>query len=602
MPSRRDAVPPPPEYPLQVLREYALLADGERGVLVGSRGDFAWMCAPSWDSDAVFSSLLDGHGMYALTPIEQPFVWGGCYELGSLIWHSRWVTASQSLESREALAFPGDPHTAIVLRQVLALDGATRVRVVLDPRAGFGEHRMSSPKCRDGVWTARSGPLYLRWSGAEGAAVGPDGALEAIISVADGDSHDLVLELSDRPLTGEPVDAARSWSGTAEAWRRAVRPIVGTIADNDARQAYAVLRGLTSSGGGMAAAATMGLPERAEEGRNYDYRYAWIRDQCYAGRAVATCGADPLLDDAVRFVADRILADGPDLKPAYTVNGGPVPDERCLDLAGYPGGAARVGNWVTKQFQLDAFGEALTLFASAADRDRLEPEHWRAAEVAIAAIADRWREPDAGIWELDDRRWTHSRLTCVAGLRAIAGHAPSGAGARWNALADVILADAAADCLHPSGRWQRAPDDERIDASLLMPAIRGAVSADDPRTLATVAAALDELADDGFMYRFRPDERPLGEAEGAFVLCGLLTSLALHQQGREVEAHRWFERNRAACGPPGLFAEEYDVSQRQMRGNLPQAFVHALLLESARRLAEPWQAGRQTIRGQGSIQ
>ena len=127
-----------------------------------------------------------------------------------------------------------------------------------------------------------------------------------------------------------------------------------------------------------------------------------------------------------------------------------------------------------------------------------------------------------------------------------------------------------------------------MDAALLIPALRGALPPGDPRTVATLDAALEELADDGFMYRFRHDERPLGQAEGAFVLCGLLTSLALHQQGREVEAHRWFERNRAACGPPGLFSEEYDVVQRQLRGNLPQAFVHALLLESARRLAEPW--------------
>jgi len=588
MPGRQKVIPPPVEFPLQVLREYSLLADGERGVLVGSRGDFAWMCAPSWHSDAVFSSLLDGVGMYALTPVDQPFVWGGFYEPGSLIWHSRWVTATQSLESREALAFPGDPHTAVVLRRVMAVDGATRVRVVLDPRAGFGKHQMRSIKCDDGVWTARSGPLFLRWSGAAQATLRPDGALETTVSVEAGRAHDLVLELSDRPLSDEPVNAERAWAGTAEAWRHAVRPIAGTIADNDARQAYAVLQGLTSSGGGMVAAATMGLPERAEEDRNYDYRYAWIRDQCYAGRAVATCGADPLLDDAVRFVADRILADGPDLKPAYTVDGGRVPDEHRLKLAGYPGGSARSGNRVNRQFQLDAFGEALMLFASAAGCDHLEPEHWRAAETAVAVIADRWRERDAGIWELDDRRWAHSRLTCVAGLRAIAGHAPSGPGARWNALADAILTDAAADCLHPTGRWQRAPDDERIDASLLIPAVRGAVPAEDPRTLATLAAALDELADDNFMYRYRPDQRPLGEAEGAFVLCGLLTSLALHQQGREVEAHRWFERNRAACGPPGLFAEEYDVSQRQMRGNLPQAFVHALLLESAWRLAEPW--------------
>ena len=84
-------------------------------------------------------------------------------------------------------------------------------------------------------------------------------------------------------------------------------------------------------------AATMSLPERAGQGRNYDYRYAWIRDQCYTGQAVAVAGPHPLLDDAVRFVTERLLADGPDLKPAYTVAGGAVPGERSLQLPGYPG-------------------------------------------------------------------------------------------------------------------------------------------------------------------------------------------------------------------------------------------------------------------------
>jgi len=92
------------------------------------------------------------------------------------------------------------------------------------------------------------------------------------------------------------------------------------------------------------------------------------------------------------------------------------------------------------------------------------------------------------------------------------------------------------------------------------------------------------VPDDAFAYRFRHDERALADAEGSFLLCGFLVSLALHQQGRPVEARAWFERTRAACGPPQLFSEEYDVGQHQMRGNLPQAFVHALLLETAFRL------------------
>ena len=579
------------EFPLHVLSEYALLADGERGILIGPRGDFAWMCAPRWDSDAVFSTLIGGAGVYAVTPAEPSFVWGGYYEPGTLIWRSRWVTTTQEIECREALSMPGDPHTAVALRRILAIDGDTRVRVFLDPRAGFGQHRPRQDSRRNGVWTARCGPLYLRWSGIPATARRRGGGLHAMITVPAGRHHDLVLEISDRPLREGPADPDLTWPATETAWEQAVPQLPGTIADRDARHAYAVMRGLTSSGGGMAAAATMSLPERAEEGRNYDYRYAWIRDQCFAGQAVAAADPYPLLDSAVGFVTERILADGPQLKPAYTVSGGPVPDERQLHLPGYPGSSAKVGNWVNKQFQLDAFGETLMLLAAAARHDRLDQDHWRAVEVAVAAIRERHRDPDAGIWELGEHRWAHSRLTCVAGLRAAAAVAPAGQGAAWSGFADALLAEVTADCLHPSGRWQRAPDDDRADAALLFPALRAAMPADDPRALATLDAVHAELGCDGYMYRYRPDERPLGAAEGAFLLCGFATALALHQQGREVEAARWFERNRASCGPAGLLTEEYDITQRQVRGNAPQAFVHALLLESAHRLAAPWPGG-----------
>ncbi|MGH3843875.1 MAG: glycoside hydrolase family 15 protein, partial [Pseudonocardiaceae bacterium] len=382
----------------------------------------------------------------------------------------------------------------------------------------------------------------------------------------------------------------RAWQGIETAWREALPQLGDSVAPRDARHAYAVLRGLTSSGGGMVAAATMGLPERAAQGRNYDYRYVWIRDQCYAGQAVAVDGPHPLLDDAVRFVSQRLLDDGPDLMPAYTITGQIVPDQRRIDLPGYPGGTDIVGNHVNAQFQLDAFGEALLLFAAAARHDHLDSDHHKALTVAVCAIEARWRQPDAGLWELDDQRWAHSRLICAAGLRAIAGAgAPATDAAGWSRLADAILADTGTDCLHASGRWQRAPTDPRVDAALLLPAIRGAVPAADARTLATLRAVQDELAEQGYVYRFRQDARPLGDAEGAFGLCGFLMALAAHQQGDTVAATRWFERNRAACGPPGLFSEEYDVHQRQLRGNLPQAFVHALMLETSLRLTKPWQ-------------
>lgn len=580
-----------------VLRGYSLLADGERGVLVGPHGDFAWMCFPRWDSDAVFAALIGGRSNYTVVPSGR-HVWGGYYEDGTLIWRSRWVTDKGGIvECREALAYPGDPHRAVILRRVIAVEGDANVDITLDPAAGFERaHLRDLRRGEDGDWRGRIGETWLRWSGAPDAEVTGDGhsgrRLHTVMTIRAGEHRDLVLELSDHAPRGDlgvsaaPGDAGALWSATEAAWHAAIPHLGATLAPRDTRQAYAVLRGLTGAGGGMVAAATTGLPERADLGRNFDYRYVWIRDQCYAGQAVAADGPHPLLDDAVRFISERVLADGPDLMPAYTVEGGAVPPEQSLALPGYPGGNAIIGNHVRHQFQLDAFGEVLLLLAAAGRHERLDSEHHRAITVIVAAIRQRWQEAEAGIWELDPKRWTQSRLICAAGLRAVAAAAATTSeAAEYSSLADAIVADAARDGLHPSGRWQRAPGDPRVDSALLLPALRGALPADDPRSIATFQSVRDELSQERFVYRFRHDERPLGTTEGAFLLCGFWMALAARQQGDDSGALRWFERNRAACGSPGLFSEEYDVDQRQLRGNLPQAFVHALMFEASTTLA-----------------
>jgi GH15 family glucan-1,4-alpha-glucosidase len=571
-------------FPPHVLREYAVLADGERGAVLGPQGDIVWMCLPRWDDDAVFTSLLGGRGVYAVTPSER-FVWGGYYEPGSLIWVNRWTTDTGIIECRDALAYPGDPDRAVLLRTIVAREGDATVDIVLDPRANFGKTALTRVQ-RDGdVWTARSGAVRLRWQGAPEARRSTSRAqtgLRMTLKLKHGEHRDLVLELSDRALPDEPENAQAAWYATSANWPAAVPELPQALDPRQTRHSVAVLRGMTSSSGGMVAAATTSLPERAQAGRNYDYRYAWIRDQCYMGVAAARAGLDDLVRDSVRFVGARLRADGDRMMPAYTTAGAPIPEQRRIGLPGYPGGFDLVGNRVVGQFQLDVFGEALELFAEAARRDLLDGDGWRAAEIAADAIAARWQEPDAGIWEIDDKPWTHSRLTAASGLRAIAAVAAvPGPATEWIALADRIVADTSAHALHPDGYWQRAPDDPGLDGSLLLCGLRGAVPGDDPRTRATLEAYDHDLTQDGFAYRFRHDGRPLSHAEGSFLLCGFVMALARHQQGDVVAAHGWWERTRAACGPSMLFAEEYDAEQHQLRGNLPQAFVHALMLETA---------------------
>jgi GH15 family glucan-1,4-alpha-glucosidase len=579
----------PDALPAHVLREYALIADGERGALCGPRGDITWLCSPRWHDDAVFSQMVGGSGLYAVTP-RDTYVWAGSYDDGSLVWRHQWVTSDAVVECRDALAQPADPARVVVLRHVDARQGDLRVRVRLDLRARFGVDPMTDlHRDEHGVWTGRSGRVAFRWQGAADARLDPTGVLVMDLELPQGAGHDLVLEIAEAgTLRSAPLpDAATAWRATERWWGHAVPRFPSSATPRDTRQAYAVMRGLTSSTGAMVAAATTSLPERANARRNYDYRYAWIRDQCIAGIAVAADGPHPLLTSAAQFVGQALREHGLHLAPAYTVDGGTVPQEQLIDVAGYPGADELVrGNWVTDQFQLDTLGEALELFAACARHDALDEHGAAAARTAVDVMVQRWTEPDAGIWEIQPDWWAHSRLACVAGLQAAAAAGVGGRPDDLEHLAGTILDETRRRCAHPSGRWQRSPHHRDTDASLLLPVVRGATPADDRLHLGTLAEVLDRLSDDGYVYRYAVDGEPPGTAEGAFLLCGFIVALAELQQGDVTSAFRFFERNRSAAGSPGLLTEEVDVRQRQLRGNLPQAFVHALLLETSVRLGQ----------------
>ena len=513
---------------MQVFRDYAVLADGYRGAVLGRRGDVAWLCVPRWDSPAVMSALIGGPGTYRVTRAD-PFVWGGYYQPGSLIWRSRWMTSSTAIECREALAYPGDRGRAVRLRRLQAGRRPAVVDVVLELAADFGKADTKDFQRDDaGHWMLRTGGLWSRWSGAPEAR-SHGGCLRLRLEVPAHAHHDLVLEIADTELD-EPVDPEHAWHATETAWSNAVPPFADSAAPEDTRRAYAVMRGLTAPGGGTVAATTLGLPERAEAGRNYDYRYVWLRDQAYVGIAAGVQQPLPLLDGAVAFATARVLEHGDRLAPAYRLDGRLPPREQTLDLPGYPGGRAAVGNWVRGQFQLDSLGEILQLYATSGRHDHLNADDNAAVNQAIELIKRHWREPDAGVWEVEQAWWTHSRLACVAGLRSIARNVDREQAVRVATLADQIMAETSRRCLADDGSWRQRPDRAGADAALLLPPVRGPVPARDPRSLATLDKVTRELVRDGYVYRYAVDDLPLREAEGAFLMCGFALSIA--QRGR----------------------------------------------------------------------
>jgi alpha,alpha-trehalase len=195
----------------------------------------------------------------------------------------------------------------------------------------------------DGRWEISTGNLRCRWSGAADARVDSDGVLRLRPTVPAHHHHDLLLEIGTGPQPA-PVDADTAWSATEREWQTSVPSFADSAAPGGSEHAYAVLRGLTVPGGGMVAAVILGMPERADAGRDYDYRYVWLRDPAYAGLAVAVQDAHELLDEAMAFTTARVLTDGDKIRPAYRTDGTRPPEETTLDLPGYPGGNDVVGN------------------------------------------------------------------------------------------------------------------------------------------------------------------------------------------------------------------------------------------------------------------
>ncbi len=324
----------------QVLREYAVIADGFRGGVIGPRGDIAWLCFPTWESPTVFDTLLGGTAAYDVHPVE-PFVWGGYYEDGALVWRDRWVTSSGAVvECREALAFPAQQRHAVVLRTLRMVRGSARIRAFLSPKADYGEAPFRSwRRLERGEWTARSSGLHLRWSGEPTAEARWENraGLVSEFTLAQGDERHLVLELSDGKPDDIVPDPATCWRETEAEWHKSAPSCERTASPRDSRLAHAVLRGMSTPGGGTVAAVTTSLPERAAQGRNYDYRYSWIRDQCFVGRAAAVAGEGPgLLASSVCFVTARLLEDGPTWPPPTPPSVGAYPRSNACPCPATP--------------------------------------------------------------------------------------------------------------------------------------------------------------------------------------------------------------------------------------------------------------------------
>jgi len=351
--------------------------------------------------------------------------------------------------------------------------------------------------------------------------------------------------------------------------------------------------------GGMVAAPTTSLPERAGGTRNWDYRYCWVRDSTFTLYALLLSGyreeAGAWRDWLLRSAAGRPQ----DLQTLYAVDGDRVRNEFQLPwLAGYAESKpVRVGNAASVQLQLDVYGELIDSLCLAR-RAGLERsmDDWRFERTLLRFLEKAWSEPDHGIWETrgEKRHFTHSKVMAwVAFDRALAdmkAYGLPGPVARWTKLRDRIHADV---CAHGFDRkrnkFVQYYGGSEVDASLLLLVQVGFLPAVDSRIKGTVAAIERDLLVDGFVMRYRtlPTLEDKPPNEGRFLACSFWLADAYLLCGRKAAGEKLFKRLLKLCNDVGLLAEQYDPAKRTMLGNFPQALSHMALINTARNLSRP---------------
>jgi alpha,alpha-trehalase len=587
--------------------DYALLSDCRSAALVSRDGSVDWLSFPRFDAPLVLCRLLSpAGGHFAIRPAGE-FRASRRYVDQTMVLETTFTTAGGTAVLTDAMPVGrnerghdlGARSPNMLLRRLACTSGEIEAEISYAPRPEYGLVRPFLTRVPGGL-AARGGADRLLLS--TPVSFGLDGATAtARVRLAAGQAA--AFALGHGPLAGPPltpwttaeitgrladtVAGWQSWSAIHQNYEGPWRELV--------RQSGRVLQALTfAPTGAIVAAPTTSLPETVGGGRNWDYRYTWVRDASLTMKAlwVAACP-----DEANKFftflayAAASQLQGGQDLQIMFGIGGERDLTERELPhLAGWRDSRpVRIGNGAWTQRQLDVYGELLDAAQRLVDQlGELDPITQRFLAAAADTAARRWRDQDQGIWEIrgEPRDFLYSKLMCWVALdRAIALARHLGAEDRvsdWATARDEIRAAILErGWSERAGAFAQAFGSDDLDASSLMLAISGFLPADDPRMRATIDATERRLTDKrGLVHRYLVHDGLAG-GEGSFLLCTFWLAQAQALAGDVEAATVTFERALAAINDVGLLAEEVDPGTGEMIGNFPQAFSHIGLINAA---------------------
>lgn len=577
------------------LRTYAPIGDGRTVALIASDGGIDWMPMPNLDSTPVFARIVDEDdgGCIELAP-EGEFTVRRRYVAGTNVLQTTFTTASGSARVTDALVtgVAGRLPWAQLVRRIEGLDGEVRFRWAVRPGTRLGT---AAPwvQRHDGIHLLEVGTTTLAVLGEDvgrsrsSADEVPFPAVRGTF-VARADSRHVlaIVATDDEPLhVPDPTVLDASLDRSIAGWRTWSREFSydGPWSDAVQRSALALKLLVYSPTGAIAAAATTSLPENPAGGKNWDYRFAWVRDLAYTTHALVRFGLTEETHAALSWMVKTIRRHGGDPHVMYTLRGDIVDGVEFFDAPGWSGiGPAVAGNPAHDQLQLGVYGDLFAICRTYVDAGNvLDAATARLLSTLADTTCDLWRSRDSGMWELPElEHYTSSKMGCWQALRDAVHLAErgviGGSAERWQAERDRIAAWIRENCWSEDvGAYTMHPGSTRLDTSVLLHAESGFDRGE--RMSRTIDALTAELGRGALLYRYSGMPRE----EHTFVSSAFWRAGALACVGRHDEAIAAMDELVGHANDVGIYSEMISEHDGSFWGNLPQALSHLAVVTAA---------------------
>jgi GH15 family glucan-1,4-alpha-glucosidase len=590
------------------IAEHGLIGDLHTAALVGTDGTIDWYCFPRFDAPSLFGSILDKDrgGYWRISPTSEGWASKQLYFPDTNVLVTRFLSPDGVGEVQDFMPVDEGPlgqRPHRLIRHVSCVRGRMPFRLQVEPRFDYGReaHETHLVTKRGAVFetptlsVALGSPLPLE-------RTGPGGGVRADFALGAGESATFVLDGvgdGEGPRVYDGADMQKAFDDTVAYWRRWLSRsrYTGRWRETVHRSALTLKLLTYAPTGAIVAAPTTSLPEQLGGGRNWDYRYTWIRDAAFSLYGLLRLGFTEEAGAFMGWLTERFRENhtgsaAAPLQLMYGIDGrAQLPEETLDHLEGYKGSApVRIGNGAVDQLQLDIYGELIdSVYLYNKYGTPIYHDAWEDLSRMVEWVCENWDQADEGIWETRGGRkdFTYSRLMCwVAVERAVRIARQRGLPAdipRWSATRDDVYRQIMSRGWHKErGAFVQHYDTDVLDASVLLMPLVKFIAPTDPRWLSTLDAISSELVSDSLVYRYNPEASPDGLMgdEGTFSICSFWYVEALTRAGRLDEARLAFEKMLSYANHLGLYSEEVGPSG-ELLGNFPQAFTHLALISAA---------------------